>query len=378
MVLEGRLEDSGSQSLYYGSNVSSHNPCYFSSYGDLKVHELMLKDKVRTEFYKNVIFSNKEIFQDKIVMDVGTGTGILSIFCAQAGAKKVYAIEKSEIAKLAADIVKENNLTDIIEVIQEQVENVVLPCKVDVMISEWMGFYLLHEGMLDSILAARDKHLKEGGKMFPYKCIIYSAPCQLPGYFQLWDNFNGVKMSTLGQALRKGCQGEPQITRIASSDLLSDGKEVAILDLYRTTCDELNKISVKQFVAVSKRGDYQGICLWFTVEFPSVEGKENMVLSTSPMSQKTHWKQTVIVLPVHVEVEENDPVAWELILERNSLNHRMYNIHLTMLDPETESHPMPCDCSFMKCRVIKAFLAQQEQAEMIDDIIDCTTTDDND
>ncbi|KAG8259022.1 hypothetical protein J6590_019499 [Homalodisca vitripennis] len=95
--------------------------------------------------------------------------------------------------------------------------------------------------------------------------------------------------------------------------------------------------------------------------------------------QYVYFKRvTVIVLPVHVEVEENDPVAWELILERNSLNHRMYNIHLTMLDPETESHPMPCDCSFMKCRVIKAFLVQQEQAEMIDDIIDCTTTDDND
>ncbi|XP_054278834.1 protein arginine N-methyltransferase 6 [Macrosteles quadrilineatus] len=377
MVLEGRMDGSSSQ-IQYGSNLSSHNPCYFSSYGDLKVHELMLKDKTRTEFYKNVIFSNKEVFQDKIVMDVGTGTGILSIFCAQAGAKKVYAIERSEIAKLATDIVKENNLSNVIEVIQEQVENVVLPCKVDVMISEWMGFYLLHEGMLDSILAARDKHLKEGGLMFPYKGIIYSAPCQLPEYFELWDKFHGVKMSTLGQALRKGCQGEPQITRVAASDLLSEGKEVAILDFNRTSCEELNKISVRQFVAVNKQGNYQGVCLWFTVEFPSVNGKEGMVLSTSPLSEPTHWKQTVIVLPVHVEVEEKDPVAWELVLERNQMNHRMYNIHLTMLDPETETHPMPCDCSFMKCKVIKAFLEQQNNEEDMDEIIDCTTTDDND
>lgn len=262
---------------------------------------------------------------------------------------------------------------------QEQVENVKLPCKVDILISEWMGFYLLHEGMLDSILVARDLHLKEGGKMFPYKCVIYSAPCQLPGYFQLWDNFNGVKMSALGQALRKGCQGEPQITHIAPSDLLSDGKEVAVLDLYQTTYEELNKISIKQFVAVNKSGDYQGICLWFTVEFPSVEGKENMILSTSPKSMKTHWKQTVIVLPVHLEVEENDPVAWELILERNSMNHRMYNINLTMLDPETETHPMPCDCSFMKCKVIKAFLAQQANEEdSLIDVCDITTDNRND
>lgn len=253
-----------------------------------------------------------------------------------------------------------------------------LPCKVDVLISEWMGFYLLHEGMLDSILAARDKHLKEGGLLFPQKCVIYSAPCQLPGYFQLWDSFHGVKMSALGQALRKGCQGEPQVTSIAPTDLLSDGKEVAILDLYKTKCEELNKILVRQFVAVSKSGDYQGICLWFSVEFPSVDGKENKVLSTSPLSPETHWKQTVIVLPVHVEVEEQDPVAWELILERNTTNHRMYNIHLTMLDPEIETHPMPCDCSFVKCKVIKAFMAQQEnEADVMDDIIDCTTNDDD-
>jgi len=376
MVLEGRLEETASQPIYYGDSVPSHNPCYFNSYGDLKVHELMLKDKTRTEFYKNVIFSNKELFEGKIVMDVGTGTGIIAVLCAQAGAKKVYAIEKSQIANLAAEIVKENKLTDVIEVIQEQVEKVVLPCKVDVMISEWMGFYLLHEGMLDSILVARDMHLKEGGLMFPYKCVIYSAPCQLPGYFQLWDDFHGVKMSSLGQALRKGCQGEPQITRIAPADLLSDGKQVAILDLYRTTCDELNRISVRQFIAVDKQGDYQGVCLWFTVEFPSGEGKANLVLSTSPTSVKTHWKQTVIVLPVHVEVEEKDPVAWELTLERNSQNHRMYNIHLTMLDPETETHPTPCDCCFIKCKVIKAFLAQQPPED--EEIIDCTTTDDND
>lgn len=52
----------------------------------------MLKDLVRTKTYQNVIYQNKFLFKDKVVLDVGAGTGILSLFCAKAGAKHVYAV----------------------------------------------------------------------------------------------------------------------------------------------------------------------------------------------------------------------------------------------------------------------------------------------
>jgi ribosomal protein L11 methylase PrmA len=58
----------------------------------------MIKDSIRTESYKLAIDSNRDTFKDKIVLDIGCGTGILSIFAARAGAKHVYAIEKAEIA----------------------------------------------------------------------------------------------------------------------------------------------------------------------------------------------------------------------------------------------------------------------------------------
>ena len=63
---------------------------YFSSYADLSVHELMLKDKYRTLAYKTFIEKNPDLFQDKVVVDVGAGTGILSLFAARAGAKQVH------------------------------------------------------------------------------------------------------------------------------------------------------------------------------------------------------------------------------------------------------------------------------------------------
>lgn len=64
----------------------------------------MLKDEVRTLTYRNAMYHNKHVFKDKIVLDVGSGTGILSMFAANAGAKHVYGVRvrfasPSEVAK---------------------------------------------------------------------------------------------------------------------------------------------------------------------------------------------------------------------------------------------------------------------------------------
>ena len=66
----------------------------------------MLKDKVRTDAYKKAIDLNKDHFKGKVVIDIGCGTGVLSIFAARAGAQKVYAIENAEIALFAREIIK--------------------------------------------------------------------------------------------------------------------------------------------------------------------------------------------------------------------------------------------------------------------------------
>lgn len=76
----------------------------------------MLKDKARNKAYKQAIQDNKDIFEGKVILDVGAGTGILSVFAAQAGAKKVFAVEASDIYKIAEEVVKENNFEDTIQV----------------------------------------------------------------------------------------------------------------------------------------------------------------------------------------------------------------------------------------------------------------------
>ena len=109
-------------------------------------------------------------------MDVGAGTGILSIFAARAGAKHVYAVENANIAVHARTIIKENQLEDRITVVKGKIEDVVLPVeKVDIIISEWMGYFLLYESMLDCVLFARDKYLTPDGLLYPDRAVLYIA-----------------------------------------------------------------------------------------------------------------------------------------------------------------------------------------------------------
>jgi len=155
---------------------------YFCSYAQLYHQKQMLADHNRMAAYHSAIMGNTHVFKDKVVMDVGTGSGILAVWAAQAGAKVVFALEYTDMAKHAQKVMEANGVDDIVNVIQGAVEDLdMLPGiednKVDIIISEWMGYFLLRESMLDTIIRARDKFLKKDtGLMFPSHCTMYIAP----------------------------------------------------------------------------------------------------------------------------------------------------------------------------------------------------------
>ena len=117
-----------------GNDERTSKDYYFDSYAHHAIHEEMLKDEVRTKTYEMAIKQNKYLFKDKIILDVGCGTGILSMFAAQAGAKHVYAVDCSSIADQARKIVELNGFSDKITVIKGKVrqsdESEVLSCLV--------------------------------------------------------------------------------------------------------------------------------------------------------------------------------------------------------------------------------------------------------
>ncbi|KAJ6889874.1 hypothetical protein NC651_023589 [Populus alba x Populus x berolinensis] len=141
---------------------------YFHYYGQLLHQQNMMQDYVRTGTYYAAVIENRADFLGRVVVDVGAGSGILSLFAAQAGAKHVYAVEASEMAEYARKLIAGNpSLGERITVIKGKVEEVELPEKADILISEPMGTLLVNERMLESYVIARDRFLVPNGKMFP-------------------------------------------------------------------------------------------------------------------------------------------------------------------------------------------------------------------
>jgi len=295
---------------------------YFDSYAHFGIHEEMLKDEVRTLTYRNSMYHNKHLFKGKTVLDVGCGTGILSMFAAKAGAKKVIGIECSSIVEYAQKIVKANKLDDVVEIIKGKVEEVSLPegiDKVDIIISEWMGYCLFYESMLNTVLYARDKWLAPGGMIFPDRATLYVTAIEDRQYkdekINWWDQVYGFDMS----CIRKTAVSEPLVDVVDPKQVVSNSCLVKEVDMYTVKVDDLSFTA--PFHLQMRRDDYmQAIVAYFNIEFTKCHKRTGF--STSPESRYTHWKQTVFYFNEYITVKKGEEVYGVFAVKPNKTNHR--------------------------------------------------------
>ncbi len=222
-------------------------------YTQLSLHRWMLRDEVRNEAYRTAIV--RAVKPGDAVLDMGAGTGILSIFAAQAGARKVYAVERTGIAAVARRMIERNGMSDRIEVIEGNLEDIDLPEKVDVLMSEWMGGLGVDENMLAPLMMARNRWLKPGGKILPERVTAILAPVWMRGFDEDLSHWrtrpHGVDMSVVADITAH----EPLMTQmpIGPEDVLSTPQEMWSHDAYTCSLQEADSSFQSRLSFVAER-----------------------------------------------------------------------------------------------------------------------------
>ncbi|XP_064598544.1 protein arginine N-methyltransferase 2-like isoform X2 [Liolophura sinensis] len=309
---------------------------YFGNYSHLKLHQEMLSDRPRTEAYLQAVQMNEPFLRDKVILDVGCGTGVLSMFCAKYGnCKKVYAVEASDFAHYTAELVKINGLDEKIAVINDYVEQIQIEDKVDVIISEWMGTFLLFEMMLESVIIARDKFLRSDGVVLPSMATLYLVPCSADSHYketyQFWDKLYGLDFSLLRRLAVEEYYERPISDYIlGSNDCLADAVAILNISMATVTVGDLEMMEERFEFKILKSGTMHGFCSWFEVEFPPLaHGVARLNLSTGPYSRLTHWRQNLFMLDKPVTVAAGDIISGHVRIQRNPQLRRHIRLHLS-------------------------------------------------
>ncbi len=332
-ALEG--DTTASQAQTERSISRERDETYFGYYGMLMHQQNMLLDSVRTAAYQEAICGNPADFAGKVVLDVGAGTGILSFFAARAGARRVYAIEASGMARHAQRLVESNGLAHVITVIQGKVEDVTIDEPVDVIISEPMGVLLVHERMMESFIVARDRFLRprtgDGpfqvvapSQMFPSRGTIALAPfsdialySDAMGKISFWNSrdFYGVDLSALTEGAATAQFSQAIVGPIDGRTLMA-GAAVHSLDFCTVSVGELCAFTVPFAFTCTLTGLIHGLAGWFDVHFLG-SATPPRVLSTSPQSDTTHWYQVRFLLDHPIAVNIGQVVRGEMAFAAN-------------------------------------------------------------
>jgi SAM-dependent methyltransferase len=280
----------------------------------LPFHHWLLADAGRTLAYRNAI--SQIVQNNDVVVDIGAGTGILSFFACLAGARKVYAIERSSALQLARELCTHNGFTRTVEFRQDRSQNVKLPEPVDVIISDTGASCGLQGGMLGNLLDARQRFLKPGGRIIPRSIQLIVAPVELDDgrNLDVWEkNRYGLDLSSL----RRFAANTNYLLNLKPGDVLSSPASLATIHFEEVSGPY---VAGEALSVAARDGVMHGLGGWMQADLaPGIS------FTNSPLSPTIQWAQSFFPIErpvelragdcIHVNMRTNNGVEWRWQVE---------------------------------------------------------------
>jgi len=268
----------------------------------LDFHRRLLADEGRTLAYRRAI--EQRVAAGDVVVDLGTGTGILAFFAAAAGARRVFAIDEHHIADAAQLLVRHAGLGERIEIFHERSGNVMLPERADLLVTETLGPLGLDENILGSVIDARQRLLRPGAALIPENVVVSIVPVEVTELYEreiAWWRARryGLDVSPLAVLASNALYN----VRIDAAAFIADPADVIAVDLASADC--ATAAGRASFVA-RRDGTLHGFTGWFTATLAP-----GIVLSNT-YTNATHWEQTFLPLERPVAVTRGTPIELEL------------------------------------------------------------------
>jgi len=262
---------------------------------DPRTHVAMLDDVARTSAFLAAI--QETVREDDVVVDIGTGTGVLAVAAANAGARKTYAIEASAMASTAAALCVRNGVSDRVEVLRGWSSRVTLPERATVMVTETLGSDPLEEHILSIALDAKKRLLVAGARVIPAELRIYGVVVEVPTLMlerltftaentARWTLAYGVDFSSLADPVHEGWARA--LIRDADARTLlqlSEPRELWRIDLANPSLTHASR----QRTEIVRAGNVGGVLVYFEATLSKITS-----ISTAPhTSTGSHWQTTL-------------------------------------------------------------------------------------
>lgn len=240
-------------------------------------------------------------------------------------------IDASDMLDKAKEVVALNKLEDTICLIKGKVEDVSLPegvTSVDIIISEWMGYFLLFESMLPTVLYARDKWLSKGGVVYPDKATMYISGCNNQSYrekyIDFWKDVYGFDMSCLIKEEDKF--RDCSIEVVEEKAVVTNTATLFAIDVQTVQKKQLD-FSTDFNLSVTRDDMLERFVVHFDTDFRRGLDKP-VTLDTGFAVPETHWRQTVFTLAKPLKVAKGDVIKGHMEAKRGKDNEREYEVSI--------------------------------------------------